>query len=204
MELLSREPYQSLDSIIIYCTRQQTTEGVARMLRTSLQSWNQNENEKPPHVQSECPTESLDSDDTGGADKTTKKRKAALSRGKGKRRKRSGAAIVAECYHAGMSASQRRSVQNKFMRGDLRIVVATIAFGMGLDKSDVRAIIHYNMPQSMESYVQEVGRAGRDGNPAYCHTFIDQEVSFIESNERSKQANTVLYIRCKWCNQKSR
>ena len=82
----------------------------------------------------------------------------------------------ADSYHAGMSASQRKRVQNDFMGGRLRIVVATVAFGMGLNKSDVRAIIHYNMPKSFESFVQEIGRAGRDGLPAFCHVFIDKEV----------------------------
>lgn len=84
---------------------------------------------------------------------------------------------IAEAYHAGMSASERRRVQNNFMCGELRVVVATVAFGMGLDKSDVRGIIHYNMPKSFESYVQEIGRAGRDGEPAHCHLFLNPEVS---------------------------
>lgn len=88
---------------------------------------------------------------------------------------------IAEAYHAGMSASERRRVQNNFMCGELRVVVATVAFGMGLDKSDVRGIIHYNMPKSFESYVQEIGRAGRDGQPAHCHLFLDPEVSLIMS-----------------------
>ena len=86
---------------------------------------------------------------------------------------------TAESYHAGMSASQRKRVQNDFMTGRLRIVVATVAFGMGLNKSDVRAIIHYNIPKNFESFVQEIGRAGRDGLPAYCHVFIDKEVCFV-------------------------
>lgn len=88
---------------------------------------------------------------------------------------------IAEAYHAGMSASERRRVQNNFMCGELRVVVATVAFGMGLDKSDVRGIIHYNMPKSFESYVQEIGRAGRDGEPAHCHLFLDPEVSLKTS-----------------------
>lgn len=83
---------------------------------------------------------------------------------------------MAESYHAGMSSSERRRVQNNFMCGELRVVVATVAFGMGLDKSDVRGIVHYNMPKSFESYVQEIGRAGRDGEPAHCHLFLDPEV----------------------------
>lgn len=98
-----------------------------------------------------------------------------------KRKKKTAKATVpkwdAECYHAGLSAAQRRRVQKRFMTGQLRIVVATVAFGMGLDKSDVRAIIHYNLPRSFESYVQEIGRAGRDGNPSHCHVFLDPEVS---------------------------
>ncbi|MEQ2211552.1 hypothetical protein XENOCAPTIV_006478 [Xenoophorus captivus] len=93
----------------------------------------------------------------------------------------------AEAYHAGLSGSERRRVQNNFMCGELRIVVATVAFGMGLDKSDVRGIIHYNMPKSFESYVQEIGRAGRDGEPAHCHLFLDPEVSHLNLAERSLQ-----------------
>ena len=85
----------------------------------------------------------------------------------------------AECYHAGLSAAQRRRVQKRFMTGQLRVVVATVAFGMGLDKPDVRAIIHYNLPRSFESYVQEIGRAGRDGLPSHCHVFFDPEVGKI-------------------------
>ncbi|NWY08294.1 RECQ4 helicase, partial [Nothoprocta ornata] len=83
---------------------------------------------------------------------------------------------LADAYHAGLPAAERRRVQRRFMRGELRVVVATVAFGMGLDKRDVRAVVHYNMPKSFESYVQEIGRAGRDGRPAHCHLFLDPEV----------------------------
>lgn len=60
--------------------------------------------------------------------------------------------------------------------GKTRIVVATVAFGMGINKQDIHGIIHYNMPSAFERYVQEVGRAGRDGQTAHCHLFLNTEV----------------------------
>jgi ATP-dependent DNA helicase RecQ len=74
--------------------------------------------------------------------------------------------LLAVGYHAGMPADERAAAQHRFMGGDAEIVVATNAFGMGVDKADVRAVVHWAIPKSVEAYYQEVGRGGRDGEPA--------------------------------------
>ena len=134
--MLKTTTFSCCNSIIIYCTRQQTTERVAQVIRTSVGSHSED----------------------------------AMSRSGRKQR------WIAECYHAGLSMEARKRIQSNFMSGKLRIIVATVAFGMGLNKPDVRAVIHYNMPKSFESFVQEIGRAGRDGEPSYCHVFVDNDV----------------------------
>jgi DNA topoisomerase-3 len=85
--------------------------------------------------------------------------------------------LACAAYHAGMSAQARENVQRAFVSGNVEVVVATVAFGMGIDKADVRTVIHLGLPGSIEGYYQELGRAGRDGKPARAillHSFVDR------------------------------
>ncbi|XP_029976959.1 ATP-dependent DNA helicase Q4 [Salarias fasciatus] len=180
VSLLKGDRFGCLDSIIVYCTRREETVRVAALLRTCLQGVLVKENNQI-------------SSNSQSQNNPVGQKKKELAR----KKIRKPLKWQAESYHAGLSGSERRRVQNNFMCGELRIVVATVAFGMGLDKSDVRGIVHYNMPKSFESYVQEIGRAGRDGEPAHCHLFLNPEGGDLHELRRHIYADTVDYYTVK-------
>ncbi|KAM9573862.1 ATP-dependent DNA helicase Q4 [Guaruba guarouba] len=174
ISLLQGERFGSLDSIIVYCTRREETTRIAALIRTCLQGIPLRE---PPGARDP-------QQDTAGGKKAKAKRSLH----------RRPLAWLADSYHAGLSAAERRRVQNRFMSGQLRVVVATVAFGMGLDKADVRGVVHYNMPKNLESYVQEIGRAGRDGAAARCHLFLDPEGGDLHELRRHIYGDSVDFV----------
>jgi len=99
--------------------------------------------------------------------------------------------INCEYYHAGLSKKNREEVQRKWLNDDIRIIIATIAFGMGIDKSNVRFVIHFNMPTSLEGYYQEIGRAGRDGAMSDCILFYNTQDLVIYKRLKKNKMNKV-------------
>ena len=149
--------------MIIYCTKRKDTEHVATLL-----------NHRLPTIKRTFIVASSHGDtDSSSKEHIPAKRSKSAS---GPQKRLIVELTTAAFYHAGVEGKRRGEVQTQFMKGTLRIVVATVAFGMGLNEPDIRAVIHYDMPKSFESFVQEIGRAGRDREQANCHVLIDKMV----------------------------
>ncbi|HSD57768.1 MAG TPA: RecQ family ATP-dependent DNA helicase, partial [Methanotrichaceae archaeon] len=102
-------------------------------------------------------------------------------------------------YHAGMDPARRAETQEGFIKNDIDIVVATIAFGMGIDKPDIRFVIHYDLPKNMETYSQETGRAGRDGLRSDCILFFGygdtKKIEYLIGQGNDEEQKRISYVK---------
>lgn len=157
IELLKSSQFKPFfNHVIIYCSRREQTEKLSQMLRMSLHSYKKKF-------------------DLDMYSKMERKSKNSQKKKPKKEEDELTDENIAEAYHAGLSFQQRKRIQNQFIKGKLKIIVATLAFGMGINMPNIRAVIHYNMPKSIENYVQEIGRAGRDGKKSLCYLFLENQ-----------------------------
>lgn len=177
INLLKSPTFRIMTSIVVYCNRREDTEKVASRIRTGMQSFaTLVELPERKRRESTSKDDSIKSNDSNTSNSSENNRSMKLT-------------WHAEAYHAGLSTECRKRIQRQFIKGEIRVVVATIAFGMGINKSNIRAIIHYDMPSSFESYVQEIGRAGRDGKVAQCHMFLRADKTDLYYQQRNIYAS---------------
>lgn len=174
IDILKSPTFRKLSSIIIYCNRRQDVDNLACAIRAKMQRYSTII--EAPSGSYRNNKRSLDSEVDVQSSSTEPKEFVRLT-------------WEAEPYHAGISTDKRKKIQKAFIRGEIRVIVATIAFGMGINKSNVNAVIHYDMPSSFESYVQEIGRAGRDGATAQCHMLLSEDLSDLYYQQRRIYAN---------------